>query len=87
MRVLANSIPKAGTHLLLRLLTLLDFDLTDFGGLRPTRVSDGNRSAADRYLRTVLGMKPPGKFLGIGPHLVEDGRLPSVRAVLRTRGP
>ena len=32
MKVVANSIPKSGTHLLDRLLTLLGFDLMDLGG-------------------------------------------------------
>jgi len=32
MKIAANSIPKSGTHLLDRLLTLLGIDLVDLGG-------------------------------------------------------
>lgn len=86
MRVLANSIPKSGTHLLLRLLTLLDFDLVDFGGVTPRVVSERKENAAHRTMRKVLGTREPGKFLGIGPHLLEGGRFPAARELIRTRG-
>lgn len=86
MKILANSIPKSGTHLLLRLLTLLEFDLADFGGLKPGLVSDED-TRTGRILRRLLKTREPGKFLGIGPHLVTDGRLPAARALIRSRGP
>jgi hypothetical protein len=87
MKIFANSIPKAGTHLLLRVLVLLDFELADFGGLRPRKVSEGEQGATRESLRKLLGIKAPGEFLGIGPHLVDGGRFPAARALLRTRGP
>ena len=87
MRILANSIPKSGTHLLLRLLTLLGFDLTDFGGIRPRVVSERRETAAHQTLRALLGTREQGKFLGIGPHLLEGGRLPWAREMLRSRSP
>ena len=85
MKVLANSIPKSGTHLLLRLLTLLEFDMVDFGGIKPSLVSEKDRTT-DRLLRGLFRTREPGKFLGIGPHLVEGGRFPAARALIRTRG-
>lgn len=39
MRVVANSIPKSGTHLLVRLLVLLGFEKTGLGGIRSHLVS------------------------------------------------
>ncbi len=39
MRVVANSIPKSGTHLLGRLLTLLGIEKTELGGIRSHLVS------------------------------------------------
>lgn len=87
MRVFANSIPKSGTHLLLRLLTLLDFEIADFGGLRPTLVSEEEDTKGSRLLRSVFGTREPGKFLGVGPHLVEAGRFPPARRLIRNRGP
>ena len=86
MKVFANSIPKSGTHLLLRLLTLLDFDMADFGGIKPSLVTEEDR-VTDRLLRKALKTREPGKFLGIGPHLVDSGRFPAARALIRTRGP
>lgn len=86
MRILANSIPKSGTHLLLRLLTLLEFDVADLGGIRPSPASNGGDASADRFLRSLLGTRKPEQFLGIGPHLLEGGRFPPVRRFLRTRG-
>lgn len=88
MRVLANSIPKSGTHLLLRLLTQLDFDLVDFGGIRPRVVSQNTEeTAVGKALRTVLKTREPGKFLGIGSYLVEGNRLRPGRHLIRGRGP
>ena len=86
MKILANSIPKSGTHLLLRLLTLLEFDMADFGGIRPSLVSEEDRMT-DRLLRSLLKTRGPGKFLGIGPHLVDGGRFPAARTFLRAAGP
>lgn len=87
MRVFANSIPKSGTHLLLRLLTLLDFEVADFGGLKPTLVSEEEETRRGRLLRSVLRTREPGKFLGVGPHLIEGGRFPAARRLIRNRGP
>ena len=86
MKIFANSIPKSGTHLLLRLLTLLEFDMADFGGIRPRLVSEEDR-VTDRLLRSLIKTREPGKFLGIGPHLVNGGRFPAARTLTRTRGP
>lgn len=83
---MANSIPKSGTHLLLRLLTLLGLDLVDFGGLKPRPVKDGEAIWASRPFRALLGTRGPGKFLGIGPHLIEGGRVPPVRRLVRAGG-
>src|SRR5215210_7766410 len=41
MRIVANSIPKSGTHLLDRLLVLLGFGLVDLGGTGPHLVGGG----------------------------------------------
>lgn len=87
MRIFANSIPKSGTHLLLRLLTLLGFEIADFGGLRPTLVSGEGESGVGAMLRPLLGTREPGRFLGVGPHLVEGGRFPAARRLIRARGP
>lgn len=86
MRVMANSIPKSGTHLLLRLLTLLGLDLVDFGGLRPSSIKDGETIWTSRPARALLGTRGPGKFLGVGPHLVEGGRFPRARRLVRAGG-
>lgn len=86
MRVIANSVPKSGTHLLLRLVTLLGLDLVDFGGLRPTSVSGGGNVWSSKTFQKVLGTREPDKFLGIGPHLIEGGRFPQVRRALRSGG-
>ena len=43
MRVVANSIPKSGTHLLDRLLVLLGFGLVDLGGIRPHLAKSSDR--------------------------------------------
>jgi hypothetical protein len=86
MRVIANSVPKSGTHLLLRLLTSLGLDLVDFGGLKPTSVSGAGPFWSSKAFQKVLGTREPGKFLGIGPYLVEGGRVPPVRRAIRTSG-
>ena len=43
MRIVANSIPKSGTHLLGRLLVLLGFGTVDLGGARPHLVKSSYR--------------------------------------------
>jgi Sulfotransferase domain len=87
MRVVANSIPKSGTHLLDRLLVLLGFGLVDLGGLGPRTLESGDRfPLAGRRLKSVLGVRKPEDVMGIGPHLVEGGRFPPARRFLRGRG-
>lgn len=86
MRVIANSVPKSGTHLLLRLVTLLGLDLVDFGGLRPTSVAGGGNVWSSKTFQKILGTREPDKFLGIGPHLLDGGRFPHVRRALRSGG-
>jgi sulfotransferase 6B1 len=60
----ANSVPKSGTHLLVRLLTLLGFQKTDFGGIRSHLVS-GPFSPFKRLLRArgpekvIIGVVSP----------------------------
>ena len=88
MKVVANSIPKSGTHLLGRLLTLLGFKLIDLGGIRPHPAQAGKKvPVIDRHLRALLGLREPEDVIGIGSHLVDGGRLPLIRRLLRTRGP
>jgi len=87
MRVVANSIPKSGTHLLDRLLLLLGFGLVDLGGPRPYLLKSGDRfPLLGRRLKGILGIRGPEDVLGIGPHLVEGGRFPPARRFLRGRG-
>jgi hypothetical protein len=87
MRIVANSIPKSGTHLLDRLLTLLGFELIDLGGIRPHPAQTGTKvTSTRRRLRTLLGLRKPEDVMGIGSHLVDGGRFPPVRRLLRTRG-
>jgi hypothetical protein len=87
MRVVANSIPKSGTHLLDRLLVLLGFGLVDLGGIRPHLAKSSDRfSLLDKRLGSILGLRRPEDVMGIGPHLVEGGRFPPVRRILRGRG-
>ena len=86
-RVLANSIPKSGTHLLLRLFTELGYGLVDFGGPRPSPVDGREGRTFERLVRSVAGAREPGRFLGVGPHLVTGGRVPGLRRFLRDRGP
>lgn len=50
MRVVANSVPKSGTHLLGTLLTILGFEQMGFGGIRSHLVS-GPFTPAKRLLR------------------------------------
>jgi Sulfotransferase domain len=88
MRVVANSIPKSGTHLLDRLLTLLGFDLMDLGGIRPHLAQAGkNLTPTRRRLRALVGLRRPEDVMGIGSHLADGGRFPPARRLLRTRGP
>jgi hypothetical protein len=87
MRVVANSIPKSGTHLLDRLLVLLGFGLVDLGGIRPHLAKGSDRfPLLDKRLGSILGLRRPEDVMGIGPHLVEGGRFPPARRVLRGRG-
>src|SRR5215213_11674418 len=87
MRIVANSIPKSGTHLLDRLLVLLGFGLVDLGGLRPHLAkSDDRFPMVNGRLRRLLGLRKPEDVMGIGPHLVEGGRFPPARKFLRARG-
>jgi len=51
MRVVANSIPKSGTHLLARLLILLGFEQANIGGIRSHLVS-GSYAPIKRVLRS-----------------------------------
>jgi ribosomal protein S12 len=77
MRIVANSIPKSGTHLLDRLLVLLGFGMVDLGGVRPHVVKSSYRfPAANQRLKSILGLRTPEDVMGIGPHLVEGGRFP-----------
>jgi sulfotransferase 6B1 len=88
MKVVANSIPKSGTHLLDRLLTLLGFDLMDLGGIRPQLAQAGkNLTSTRRRLRTLVGLRGHEDVMGIGSHMVDGGRFPPARRLLRTRGP
>jgi len=50
MRVVANSIPKSGTHLLARLLMLLGFEQTRQGGIRSNLIS-GRYAPVKRLVR------------------------------------
>jgi hypothetical protein len=87
MRVVANSIPKSGTHLLDRLLVLLGFGLVDLGGLRPHLAkSDDRFPMVEGRLRRLMGLRKPEDVMGIGPHFVEGGRFPQARRLLRGRG-
>jgi hypothetical protein len=87
MRIVANSIPKSGTHLLDRLLVLLGFGLVDLGGLRPHLAkSDDRFRMVNGRLRSFLGLRQPEDVMGIGPHLVEGGRFPPARKVMRGLG-
>jgi hypothetical protein len=87
MRVVANSIPKSGTHLLDRLLVLLGFGQVDLGGPRPHLLKSGDRFPfLGRRLKGILGIRRPEDVMGIGPHLVEGGRFPPARRLLRGRG-
>jgi hypothetical protein len=87
LRLVANSIPKSGTHLLNRLLVLLGFGLVDFGGIKPhpAKSSDGF-PVVRQLLETSFGLRKPEHVLGISPHLIEDGRFPLARRLLRGQG-
>ncbi len=87
MRVVANAIPKSGTHLLDGLLMLLGFGLVDLGGARPHLVKSSYRfPLVKQRLKSILGLRKPEDVMGIGPHLVEGGRFPPARRLLRGRG-
>jgi Sulfotransferase domain len=87
MRIVANTIPKSGTHLLDRLLVLLGFGMVDLGGMRPHLVKSGYRfPLVDQRLKSILGLRKPEDVMGIGPHLVDGGRFPPARRFLRGRG-
>src|SRR5215212_419142 len=87
MRMVANSIPKSGTHLLDRLLVLLGFRMVDLGGMRPYLAESSHRfPLVNQRLKSILGLRKPEDVMGIGPHLVEGGRFPPARRFLRGRG-
>src|SRR5687768_16318512 len=87
MRMVANSIPKSGTHLLDRLLVLLGFRMVDLGGMRPHLAESNYQfSLVNQRLKSILGLRKPEHVKGIGPHLVEGGRFPPARKLLRGRG-
>jgi sulfotransferase 6B1 len=87
MKVVANAIPKSGTHLLDRLLVLLGFRLVDLGGVRPHLVKSSYRfPLVNQRLKSILGLRKPEAVMGIGPHLVDGGRFPPARRLLRGRG-
>jgi hypothetical protein len=95
MRAVANSIPKSGTHLLDRLLVLLGLGLVDLGGLggqvslrgiEPPPGGGGRFSPVRKRLGPLLGLRKPEDVMPIGPHLVEGGRFPAARRLLRGRG-
>jgi hypothetical protein len=87
VRIVANSIPKSGTHLLDRLLILLGFGLVDLGGVRPRLAKRSDRiPLVNQRLKSILRVRKPEDVLGIGPHLIEGGRVPPVRKFLRGRG-
>ena len=87
MRIVANSIPKSGTHLLDRLLVLLGFGMVDLGGMRP-HLAESNYQfpLVNQRLKSILRLRKPEDVMGIGPHLVEGGRFPPARRFLRGRG-
>ncbi len=95
MRVVANSIPKSGTHLLDRLLVLLGLGLVDVGGLgglvdlegiRPHRAKGHRLSLSRQRLGPLFGLRKPEDIMAIGSHLVEGGPFPPARKLLRGRG-
>jgi Sulfotransferase domain len=87
VRIVANSIPKSGTHLLDRLLVLLGFEMVDLGGVRPHLAKSNYRfPLVNKRLKGILGLRRPEDVMGIGPHLVEGGRFRSARRLLRGRG-
>jgi hypothetical protein len=82
MRIVANSIPKSGTHLLDRLLVLLGFGLVDLGGTGPHLVKSSHRfPLINQHLKSILGLRKPEDVMGIGPHLVGGGRSPGPQVV------
>src|SRR4028119_2292927 len=87
MRVVANSIPKSGTHLLDRLIMLLGFELVDLGGVGPYLLEGDRLTSVRMRLAAFLGARKAENVMGIGSHLVAGGRVPPVRKFLRARGP
>src|SRR5215213_6708964 len=87
MRIVANSIPKSGTHLLDRLLVLLGFRMVDLGGAGPHLVKSSHRfPPVSQRLKRILALRKPEDVMGIGPHVIGGGRFPPVRRLLRGRG-
>ena len=86
MRAVANTIPKSGTHLLDRLLRMLGLGLVDLGGVRPHLVDNSQPSFVRQRLKPLLGLRKPEDVMAIGPHLVEGGRVPALRRLLRGSG-
>jgi hypothetical protein len=87
MKLVANSVPKSGTHLLDRLLILLRVELVNFGGIKPHPVGDGRFPLVHRRLRALLGLRKPEDVMGIGSYLVEGGLFPPARKLVRVWGP
>ena len=95
MKIVANSIPKSGTHLLDRLLVLLGLGLVDLGGLgglvelegiKPHLVVSGRFSPVRLRLAPLLKLRKPEDVMPIGPHLLRGGLSPSFRKLQRTQG-
>src|SRR5215208_952766 len=68
MRIVANSIPKSGTNLLARLLTLLGFEQTSEMGIR-SRLVAGPFSPARKLLRA--GSKEKVTIGGASPQRID----------------
>jgi sulfotransferase 6B1 len=95
VRVVANSIPKSGTHLLDRLLVLLGLGLIDMGGLgglvdlegiKPHLVEASRFSLVHQRLGPRFRLRKPEDIMPMGPHLLEGGLFPPARRLLRGRG-
>src|SRR3712207_739858 len=72
MRLVANSVPKSGTHLLVRLLTMLGFEQVGFGGIRSHLVS-GPFAPAKRLLRSREKVKV--SIGAVSPQWIDRGWL------------